>query len=112
MSPPPITTTFLSFASKVPLSKLSTLSPNPFLFDVVKNSIAGNMLFKSLPLISISLGLYTPVAIRIASWDFFNSSKVASFPTSKFNLNLIPPSFKSLILLSTTSFSSLKLGIP
>ena len=41
VSPPPITITSLSFASRDPLSKFSTLSPRPFLFDAVKNSIAG-----------------------------------------------------------------------
>ena len=36
---------------------------------------------------------------------------VASFPTSKFCLNFIPDSFKSLVLLSTTNFSNLKLKL-
>ena len=41
VSPPPITTTFFPSQFKFPLSKFSTLSPKPFLFDAVKNSIAG-----------------------------------------------------------------------
>ena len=49
VSPPPITTTSLPSAFKVPLSNNSTLSPSPFLFDAVKNSIAGKILLKSLP---------------------------------------------------------------
>ena len=57
VSPPPITTTSLPSAFNIPLSNKSTLSPNPFLFDAVKNSIAGKILSKSLPGRLISLGL-------------------------------------------------------
>ena len=38
-------------------SNKSTLSPKPFLLDAVKKCIAGNILFKSLPGMSISLAL-------------------------------------------------------
>ena len=41
-----------------------------------------------------------------------NSSRDVFFPTSKFCLNFIPPSFKRFVLLSTANFSSLKFGIP
>ena len=57
VSPPPITTTSFPSAFKIPLSNKSTLSPKPFLLEAVKNSIAGNMLFKSFPGRSISLAL-------------------------------------------------------
>ena len=57
VSPPPITTTFLPSAFKVPLSNNSTLSPKPFLFEAVKKSIAGYILPKFFPGISISLAL-------------------------------------------------------
>ena len=57
VSPPPITTTSLPSAFNTPLSNNSTLSPNPFLFDAVKNSIAGKILSKSLPGKLISRGL-------------------------------------------------------
>ena len=57
VSPPPITTTSLPSAFKIPLSNNSTLSPKPFLFDAVKNSIAGKILFKSFPGSSTSLDL-------------------------------------------------------
>ena len=112
MSPPPITTTSLPSAFKVPLSKSFTLSPKPFLFEAVKKSIAGKIFSKFDPGILIPLALYTPVAIKIASCCDLSSSKVLSFPTSKFCTNFIPLSYKSLVLLSTTNFSSLKLGIP
>ena len=96
----------------MPLSKSSTLSPRPFLFEAVKNSMAGKIFSSFDPCISISLALYTPVATSIASCSDLSSSRVLSFPTSKFCTNLIPLSFKSLVLLSTTNFSNLKLGIP
>ena len=57
VSPPPITTTSLSLAFNVPSSKSSTLSPNPFLFEAVKNSIAGNILLRSFP------GRFTSLAL-------------------------------------------------
>ena len=57
VSPPPITTTSLPSAFNIPLSKSSTLSPNPFLFEAVKNSIAGKILSKSFPGNSTSLDL-------------------------------------------------------
>ena len=57
VSPPPITTTSFPSAFKIPLSNNSTLSPNPFLFDAVKKSIAGKILFKSLPGSSTSRAL-------------------------------------------------------
>ena len=84
VSPPPITTTSLPSAFKIPLSNISTLSPKPFLFEAVKKSIAGKILLRSFPGKSISLALYTPVAINIASCFFLNCSKLASLPTSKF----------------------------
>ena len=112
MSPPPITTTSLPSEFNFPLSKFSTLSPNPFLFEAVKKSIAGKIFPKLFPGISISLALYTPVAINNASCLSFISSKLAFFPTSKFWINFIPPSKRSFVLLSTTNFSNLKLGIP
>ena len=56
-APPPITTTSFPSAFNVPSSKSSTLSPKPFLFDAVRNSIAGNIFFRSCPGISISLAL-------------------------------------------------------
>ena len=112
VSPPPITTIFLFSAFKVPSSNNLTLSPKPFRFEAVRKSIAGKIFFRFFPSISTSLALYTPVAISIASCFDFNSSKVASLPTSKLCLNLIPESFKSFVLRSTTNFSSLKFGIP
>ena len=39
------------------ISNNSTLSPKPFLFEAVKNSIAGKIFFKLCPGISISLAL-------------------------------------------------------
>ena len=57
VSPPPITTTFFPSAFKIPLSNNSTLSPNPFLLEAVRNSIAGKILSKLCPGTSISLAL-------------------------------------------------------
>ena len=112
VSPPPITTISFPSAFKIPLSNNSTLSPKPFLFDAVRNSMAGKIFSKSFPGRFISLGLYTPVAIKIASCFFLNCSKVASLPTSKLCSNSMPPSLRSLVRLSTTCFSNLKFGIP
>ena len=49
--------TFFPSALSVPLSNNFTLSPKPFLFEAVKNSIAGKIFGKSCPGISISLAL-------------------------------------------------------
>ena len=57
VSPPPITTISFPSAFKIPLSNNSTLSPRPFLFEAIKNSIAGNIFAKSLPGRLISLAL-------------------------------------------------------
>ena len=107
-----MTTISLPSAFSFPLSNNSTLSPKPFLFEAVKKSIAGKIFSKSFPGKSISLALYTPVEIKIASCFCLKSSSEASLPISKFCTNFIPPSFKSFVLLSTTNFSSLKFGIP
>ena len=84
VSPPPITTTFLPSALRVPSSNIFTLSPKPFLFEAVKNFIAGKIFCKSCPGNLISLALYTPVEIKMASCFSFSSYKDLSFPTSKF----------------------------
>ena len=112
VSPPPITTISFPSALSVPLSKRSTLSPSPFLFDAVKKSIAGKIFFKFDPGTSIFLALYTPVAISMASCFFLSSYKLLFFPTSKLRTKLIPESFNNFVLRSTMFFSSLKLGIP
>ena len=57
VSPPPITTIFFPSEFNIPLSNISTLSPKPFLFDAVKNSIAGKILSRLLPGSSTSLAL-------------------------------------------------------
>ena len=57
VSPPPTTTTFLFSALRVPSSNNFTLSPRPFLFDAVKNSIAGKIFPRLFPSISTFLGL-------------------------------------------------------
>ena len=67
VSPPPMTTTSFPSTFKVPSSNNFTLSPNPFLFEAVKNSIAGKIFSKSFPGNSICLALYTPVEIKSAS---------------------------------------------
>ena len=65
VSPPPITTTCLSFAVRYLFFEGE--SPKPVLLLSIKKSKAGMLLLTDEVSISSCLALYTPVAINIAS---------------------------------------------
>ena len=112
VSPPPITTTRLPAASSAPLSNSGTSSPKPLRLLAVRYSMAGTIPASPLPGPPMSRALYTPVAISTASCRARSSAKLSPSPMPTPRWNLIPPSSSRRQRRSTTSFSSLKPGMP